>query len=98
MINLTTPVGQLTLGELLDAIDLRNRSILPPLTQANATKVDSKVYVYGLAGLAKLVGCSKNHAWKLKKNGVFDGAIIQNDRLIIIDKEKALELFEKRNY
>ena len=53
-------------------------------------------YVYGLSGLAKLLNCSKNHAGKLKSSGIFDEAIIQNGRKIIIDSEKALELFKNR--
>jgi hypothetical protein len=40
------------------------------------------------------LGCSKNHAGKLKSKGIFDEAIIQNGRKIIIDSEKALELFK----
>ena len=60
-------------------------------------KLLNEKYVYGLSGLAKILGCSKNHAGKLKSKGIFDEAIIQNGRKIIIDSEKALELFKNNN-
>lgn len=50
-------------------------------------------YVYGISGLARVLGCSKSHAGKLKNSGIFNDAIIQNGRKIIIDKEKVIRLF-----
>lgn len=97
MSKLNTPLWQLTLGEVLEAIEMKIASVTPISEIENPVLTEPKELVYGLAGLARLVGCSKNHAWKLKADGVFDGAIIQNNRLIIVDKEKALELFDKRN-
>ena len=52
------------------------------------------MYEYGLKGLAKILGCSVSKASKIKSSGIFDEAIIQNGRKIIIDSEKALELFK----
>ena len=52
-----------------------------------------KKYEYGLKGLAKILGCSISKASEIKSSGILDEAIIQNGNLIIIDKEKALELF-----
>ena len=49
-------------------------------------------YEYGLKGLAKTLGCSRSKAAELKSTGILDDAIIQNGHLIIIDKEKAMEL------
>lgn len=93
MENLNKPLWQLTIGELVDILDSRQ-----PKTEKEIEKTDeSKTkYVYGLSGLASILGCSKNHAGKLKSTGVFDDAIIQNGRKIIIDSEKALELFKDR--
>ena len=51
-----------------------------------------KKYEYGLIGLAKVLGCSRSKAAKLKSTGILDNAIIQNGHHIIIDKEKAMEL------
>lgn len=85
------PIWQLTIGEFVELLDSRKpktgeKSITP-------NTVNEK-YVYGLSGLARILGCSKNHAGKLKSKGIFDEAIIQNGRKIIIDSEKALELFK----
>ena len=52
------------------------------------------MYEYGLKGLAKILGCSVSKASKIKSSGILDEAIIQNGRKIIIDSEKALELFK----
>ena len=86
------PIWQLTVGELVEILDSRKENGEENL----AKEIDlDKKYVYGLLGLAKILGCSKNHAGKLKSKGIFDEAIIQNGRKIIIDAEKAIELFKK---
>ena len=51
---------------------------------------------YGLKGLAKILGCSVSKASEIKSSGILDEAIIQNGNIIIIDKEKALQLFAKK--
>lgn len=67
--------------------------------QENSVEVEQKnKHVYGIDGLARILGCSKSHASKLKGKGLFDKAIVQNGRKIIIDKEMALELFNKKDY
>lgn len=55
-----------------------------------------KKYVYGLKGLASILGCSKSHAQNIKNSGILDKAIIQNGRKIIVDVEMAITLFQKR--
>lgn len=52
----------------------------------------SKHYVYGLAGLAKLLGCSPATAQRIKSSGILDAAISQHSRTIIVDADLALEL------
>ena len=49
-------------------------------------------YVYGLAGIAQLFGCSIPTANRIKKSGKIDKAIRQIGRKIIVDAELALEL------
>ncbi|MBW1619042.1 MULTISPECIES: DUF3853 family protein [Empedobacter] len=56
------------------------------------TAVSEKKYEYGLKGLARMLGCSRSKAAELKSSGILDDAIIQNGNLIIIDKEKAMQL------
>lgn len=84
------PIWQLTIGEFVAILDSRLpvNKIEPILKNATETK-----YVYGIDGLAKLIGCSKNYAGILKRTGMFNEAISQNGRTIIIDAELALKLF-----
>ena len=53
-------------------------------------------YEYGLKGLAKILGCSVSKASEIKSSGILADAIIQNGNIIIIDKEKALQLFAQK--
>ena len=71
------PLLELTVEEFLE------------LQELNALE---KKYEYGLKGLAKVLGCSRSKAAEIKYSGILDDAIIQNGNLIIIDKEKAMEL------
>ncbi|MPT32067.1 MAG: DUF3853 family protein [Chryseobacterium sp.] len=76
-----TPIWQLTVAEFLEVSKNLNTE---------------KKYEYGLKGLAKVLGCSVSKASEVKSSGILDEAIIQNGNIIIIDKEKALQLFGKK--
>jgi hypothetical protein len=91
-IDRNTPIWQLTLGDFLQAF----QKYTEPSNKIEIETVEKKEYVYGINGLADLIGCSKTHASRLKSQGIFDEAIIQRGRTIIIDKEKALELFNNK--
>ena len=56
-----------------------------------ATK-EQKRFVYGIAGIARLFGCSLPTANRIKKSGKIDRAITQIGRKIIVDADLALEL------
>ena len=60
-----------------------------PDDSASMTK---KHFVYGLAGLCKLLGCSTSTAARIKKSGVIDAAISQHGKIIVVDADLALEL------
>lgn len=87
--NPNTRVIDLTLGELLDAVEDRVRAVLAnkPTKQEGERR-----YVYGLKGLAKLLGCSKTTASRIKTSGKIDKAITQIGSLLIIDADLVLEL------
>ncbi len=51
-----------------------------------------KRYVYGLAGLMSLFGCSISTAERIKQSGVIDQAISQTGDIIVVDAELALDL------
>ena len=76
-----TPIWQLTVEEFLEV----------------SKNINSyKKYEYGLKGLAKILGCSVSKASEVKSSGILNDAIIQNGNIIIIDIERALELFGKK--
>lgn len=57
-----------------------------------ATPNTEKKYVYGIAGIARLFGCSIPTASRIKKSGKIAKAITQIGRKIIVDAQQALEL------
>lgn len=95
--SINTRVIDLTLGELLDAIDARIRETRKEDAQGedNSNMPKPKRFVYGLKGLQKLFGCSKTTASRIKASGKIDKAITQVGALIIIDADMALELAGK---
>ena len=56
-----------------------------------------KHYIYGLKGLAQLLGCSLSTANRIKKSGVLNAAIVQNGKIIVIDADLALDLLRTHN-
>lgn len=61
-------------------------------TQQREIELPNRRYVYGIRGLAELLGCSKPTAQKLKNSGKIDEAISQIGRKITIDADKTLEI------
>lgn len=78
----------LTVGEL--------REILMEASEAQPRSTGSaKNYVYGIAGIASVLGCSNPTAQRWKNSGILDPAIRQVGRKIIVDSELALSLIAK---
>ena len=82
-----TPLFQLPIGEFLEL----------PKKQISILFSAVNKYEYGIKGLAKILGCSRSRANKIKQSGILDEAIYQDGKIIIIDREKALELFNRKN-
>lgn len=59
-------------------------------------KGPEKWLVYGINGLAELLGCSIPQAQRIKSTGVLDAAIIQYGKIIITDADKALGILKKQ--
>lgn len=57
-------------------------------------KPSERKYVYGIKGIASLFGCSIATAQRIKSSNKINGAITQRNRRIIVDAQKALELFD----
>lgn len=86
------PLGALTVQELLDILAPLISRQQPTQPVSSEQTSDNKRYVYGLAGLARLLNCSIVTANRIKKSGVINKAISQVGRKIIIDADLALEL------
>lgn len=95
MTNQNKPVGALTVQELLDILAplIPNQQTASPVISEQPN--ENKHYVYGLGGLARLIGCSLVTANRIKKSGVINKAISQVGRKIIVDADLALELLNK---
>lgn len=84
------PVWQMTGEELLFLAQHGNMSTSGETTKASAK--EERRYVYGLAGIARLFGCSLPTANRIKQSGKINRAITQVGRKIIVDADLALEL------
>jgi len=89
--DLNTPVWQLTVGELLDFVV---ESVRP--AESRVTFEHKDKYVYGILGIANLLGVSKTMVWEYRKQGWIEPAIRQVGRKIVCDAPLAMELFGKK--
>ncbi len=58
------PIWQLTIGEFVEILDARKQESSENPTQE---KVFNEKYVYGLSGLARILGCSEKSCRKIEK-------------------------------
>lgn len=89
------PIWQMTGEEFLF---LQQNSESKQVQSAAAITSNSpKKYVYGIAGIARVFGCSIPTANRIKQSGKIDKAITQVGRKIIVDAELALELAGRKS-
>ena len=85
-----------TIGELVDMIA---EHITPIIEQRiKEQQPTNRNYVYGLKGLARLLGCSKTTASRLRTSGDYDDAITQVGAMLIIDADKVLEIARSQKH
>ncbi len=89
VINDNTPLGALTVGQFLELLNGR----LPKEEPVQQDYSDKK-YAFGLSGIREEFNVSHATAQKYK-DGILKDSIIQYGRKIIMDIEKARELFAK---
>ena len=77
--------------ELLFLAQHGNMTTSEDTTKTFSSKEERR-YVYGLAGIARLFGCSLPTANRIKQSGKINRAITQVGRKIIVDADLALEL------
>lgn len=93
-----TPIAMLTISQLTGYL---RESLFPkPLIDLLEKQIQideekkSKRYVHGVAGIKSLFNCSYPTAHKLKET-IIKPAVHQQGRVILVDVELALKLFEE---
>lgn len=82
-----TRIIDLTVGQLMDLISKAQAPVVEKAPE------QTKRLVYGIAGIAQLFNCSMTTANRIKASGRIDDAITQHGRIIVVDADKALLLF-----
>lgn len=92
MINIDphTRIIDLTVGQLMELLESVQGA--PQAVQ----EVKEHLKVYGIAGIAQIFNCSMTTANRIKRSGRIDRAITQHGRIIVVDVELALELFNNK--
>jgi hypothetical protein len=99
MANSITPatrVIDLTVGQLESLITQWTRAELQAVAgQKEGT--NNRRYVYGLKGLAKLLGCSKTRACQINTSGAIAPALTRLGNLMIYDADMVLTLLQRED-
>ena len=85
-----TRIIDLTVGQLMDIIA---KAQAPAVEKAPK---QTKRLVYGIAGIAQLFFFSLLFFFRIKASGRIDEAITQHGRIIVVDADKALVLFNNK--
>jgi hypothetical protein len=89
IINHNTPIALLTVGQLMELLNEDRKQITVSVPET------SKRLVYGLHGIKTLFNGSHATAQRYKDTIIKD-AVSQNGRKIVVDVDKALELFNSK--
>ncbi len=97
-----TPLVQMTAGQLADYLDTRAaaaaQAAQPAPTAAGSAATPGAAprrFVYGIKGIMQLFGVSNVTAQRYKR-GVIREAVSQHGRIIVVDADRALQLFNER--
>lgn len=91
LITSDTRIIDLTVGQLME---LFAKAQAPAAIKEAPEK--AKRLVYGISGIAQLFNCSMTTANRIKASGRIDEAITQHGRIIVVDADKALVLFNNK--
>ena len=80
-----TRISDLTVGQLLEIIN-------------SALKPSGPETVSGLEGIAEIFGVSISTAKRIKASGIINDAISQQGRIIVTDRQRALDLYAKATH
>ena len=100
-----TPLVQMTAGQLADYLDTRAAAAAQAAQAAQAAPAAAgsaatpgaapRRFVYGIKGIMQLFGVSNVTAQRYKR-GVIREAVSQHGRIIVVDADRALQLFNER--
>ena len=79
-----------TVAQLAEVID---KAVADSLRRRQSSEDNTARYVYGIKGIATLLGVSERQARNIKASGTISKAIRQQGRTIITDARLAMELF-----
>jgi len=88
IINKDTPIAMLTVGQLMELLN-------PDKKQEVTIVQNSTNYIYGLNGIKKLFNVSHATAQRYKDT-IIKEAVRQNGRKIVVNADKAMELFNEK--
>lgn len=87
----STPVAMMTAGQLREYLGISNHKAE---SAQESDTVPARRYVYGLGGIRNLFKVSQVTAIKYK-NTVIREAVMQQGRKIVVDADKAMQLFKE---
>ena len=90
--NESTPLSFLTVGQFIDILKTGNQPEQMPQQQQQNKDIR---LAYGLKGIRDLFGVSHSTAQRYKDT-ILKDAVMQQGKKIIVDVEKALELFDAK--
>lgn len=83
----------MTAGQLADFLNAHSQA--PAAGAPAAPAAQPRRYVYGIKGIMQLFGVSNVTAQRYKRGPIRE-AVSQNGRIIVVDADKALQLFNER--
>lgn len=90
----TTRLIDMTYSDLMVVMGEMERRLLASLERAS----NIPPRVEGIEGIARLYGCSRATAQRIKSSGRIDAAITQVGRKIVVDTRLALQLYDIDNH
>lgn len=93
-ITLDTPIYHLTPRQLFD---MQKEYMAMQEKEEKPKPEQTPRYINNVEELAKVLGTSKSTIWKMKSEGLLDGAYSQHGKWIVFDTEKIIEKFRVTN-
>ena len=92
MITERTRLIDVTVGDLMEYL---RENLKPEQPRTEPEPREPERFVYGIKGLADLLGCSESAAQRKKSAGMFKGAVMQSGRKITVDVRKVHEIMRR---